>query len=106
MNTKKNNTVDALEATEKVWAKMTFGGLIRSLRISDEISQATLAKKILVSTQFLSDVEHNRKEVGISFAKKVAKALGYSVEPLIELLLREQLKRNKLNYIVELKKAS
>ena len=62
---------------------MTFGGLIRSLRMSDELSQVELAKKLGVSKQFLSDVEHNRKEVGISFAKKFSAVLGYSIEPLI-----------------------
>lgn len=103
MNT---SSIDALEATKDIWKKMTFGGLIRSLRISDDISQVKLAKQIGVSKQFLSDVEHNRKEVGISFAKKIADALGYSVEPLIELLIRDQLRKQHLNYIVELKKAS
>lgn len=106
MTTKSKNMLNALEATKDIWNKATFGGVIRSLRISDLISQVELAKKIGVSKQFLSDVEHNRKEVGISFAKKVAKALGYSVEPLIELLIRDQLKKQKLHYIVELKKAS
>lgn len=106
MSIKKNNTLDALNVTKEVWKKMTFGGLIRSLRMSDEISQVTLAKKLKVSKQFLSDVEHNRKEVGIGFAKKISSALGYSIEPLIELLIRDQLKRQRLHYIVELKKAS
>jgi transcriptional regulator with XRE-family HTH domain len=106
MPTKTKKSLDAFAATKAVWNKMTFGGLIRSLRTSDEISQVELAKMLKVSKQFLSDVEHNRKEVGISFAKKIAKALGYSIEPLIELLIRDQLKRQKLYYIVELKKAS
>lgn len=106
MTIKTNNTVDALEATKDVWEKMTFGSLIRSLRISDEISQVELAKKLGVSKQFLSDVEHNRKEVGISFAKKISTILGYSIVPLLELLIRDQLKRQRLYYIVELKKAS
>jgi transcriptional regulator with XRE-family HTH domain len=106
MTTKTNKPLDALGATKDIWEKMTFGGLVRSLRISDEISQVNLAKKLKVSKQFLSDVEHNRKEVGISFAKKVANALGYSIEPLIELLIRDQLRRQKLNYIVEVRKAS
>lgn len=97
---------NALKATKDIWDKMTFGSLIRSLRMSDEISQVALAKKIGVSKQFLSDVEHNRKEVGISFAKKVSSALGYSIEPLLELLIRDQLKRQKLHYEVEIKKAS
>ena len=106
MNTRVGNTLDALEATKITWHKMTFGGLIRSLRLSDDISQVELALKLGVSKQFLSDVEHNRRDVSIAFAKKVSEATGYSIEPLIELLLRDQLKRQKLHYIVELKKAS
>ena len=106
MSTKSSNTLDALDETKSIWNAMTFGGLVHSLRVSDEISQVVLAKKIGVSKQFLSDVEHNRKDIGISFAKKIAEALDYSIEPLIELLIRDQLRRQQLNYIVELKKAS
>lgn len=106
MNIKEIHTLSALEETKKTWNAMTFGGLIRSLRMSDGISQVLLAKKLGVSKQFLSDIEHNRKDVGISFAKKVADALGYSIEPLIELLIRDQLRSQHLNYIVELKLAS
>lgn len=106
MNTEPNSTLDALKETKSIWDAMTFGGLVHSLRISDEITQVALAKKIGVSKQFLSDVEHNRRDVGISFAKKIAEALDYSIEPLIELLIRDQLRRQHLNYSVELKKAS
>jgi transcriptional regulator with XRE-family HTH domain len=106
MNIKQNDTLNALDETKKIWDNMTFGGLVRSLRISDEISQVALAKKIGVSKQFLSDVEHNRKDVGISFAKKMAEALDYSIEPLIELLIRDQLKRQHLNYVIDLKKVA
>lgn len=106
MSTKTCDTLNALESTQDIWDKMTFGGLVYSLRISDDISQVELAKKIGVSKQFLSDVEHNRKDVGIGFAKKISDSLGYSIEPLIELLIRDQLRRQHLNYIVELKKAS
>ena len=106
MNTKVLDSLNALDATKDIWQKMTFGGLVHSLRMSDEISQVELAKKLGVSKQFLSDVEHNRKDVGIAFAKKVSDALGYSIEPLIELLIRDQLRRQHLDYIVELKHAS
>ena len=101
-----NHSIDAIDATKDIWDEMTFGSLIRSLRMSDEISQVELAKKLNVSKQFLSDVEHNRKDVGISFAKNVSSVLGYSIEPLLELLIRQQLKRQHLNYTVEIKKAS
>lgn len=106
MNTKSKDRLNALEATKETWDTMTFGGLVHSLRVSDDISQVVLAKKLSVSKQFLSDVEHNRKDVGISFAKKIADALDYSIEPLIELLIRDQLKRQHLNYTVELKKVA
>ena len=101
-----NDNLNALDATDDTWNTMTFGGLVHSLRVSDEITQVALAKKIGVSKQFLSDVEHNRKDIGIAFAKKVADALDYSIEPLIELLIRDQLRRQHLNYIVVLKHAS
>ncbi len=106
MSTKTNELLDALDATKNLWNNMTFGGLVRSLRLSDEITQVELSKKLEVSKQFLSDVENGRKDVGIPFAKKVADALEYSVEPLVELLIRDQLRKQNLDYIVELKKAS
>ena len=64
-----NDSLNALEVTKDVWNTMTFGSLVRSLRLSDEISQVNLAKKIGVSKQFLSDVEHNRKEIGIELKR-------------------------------------
>lgn len=106
MNIKSSGTINALDATKDIWNEMTFGGLVHSLRLSEEITQVDLAKRVGVSKQFLSDVEHNRKDVGIAFAKKLSDALGYSIEPLIELLVRDQLRRQHLNYIVELKHAS
>lgn len=96
-------TINALDATKDIWQQTTFGSLIRSLRMSDEISQVTLAKKLGVSKQFLSNVEHDRKTVGIDFAKKVATALEYSIEPLLELLIKQQLQKQQLYYTIELK---
>lgn len=106
MPTKVKEMRDAVDATKDIWDQMSFGGLIRSLRLSDEISQVELARKLNVSKQFLSDVEHNRKDVGIGFAQKIAHSMDYPIEPLIELLIRDQLRRQNLNYFVELKKAS
>ena len=106
MSIKSNENLNALKVTKDLWDAMTFGGLVRSLRLSDEIPQISLAKRLGVSKQFLSDVEHNRKDIGIEFAKKVADTLEYSVAPLIELLIRDQLRKQHLNYVVELKQAS
>lgn len=106
MTIKKQKTIDAVKATKDIWEKTTFGGLIRSLRIADEISQIDLAKKLKVSPQFLSDVEHNRKEIGIGFAKKASKELGYPIEIFLELLIRDQLRSQKLHFEVKIMKAS
>lgn len=106
MTINRNQNVDALEATQTLWEEMTFGGLIKSLRVCDEITQSDLAKKIGVSKQFLSDVEHDRKDIGISFAKKIADALGYPIESFIELIIKDQLRKQNLHYKVELKKVS
>lgn len=97
---------NALSATKDLWEEMTFGSLLRSLRMSDDITQVDLAKKLKISKQFLSDVEHDRKNIGIDFAKKVADVMGYSIEPLLELIIKDQLKKSNLKYSVYLKKAS
>jgi transcriptional regulator with XRE-family HTH domain len=106
MSIKSNDTTDASDATKDIWNKMTFGGLVHSLRLSDAITQVELARRVGVSKQFLSDVEHNRKDVGIVFARKISDDLGYSIEPLIELLIRDQLRRQHFDYIVELRQVS
>lgn len=103
MNTKRRN---AYEATKYIVDEMTFGRLIRALRECDDITQVALAKKIGVSSQFLSDVERDRKDVGIAFAKKVSRALGYPVEIFLEVLLRDQLRKQNINLKVTLQKAS
>ncbi|CEG55942.1 helix-turn-helix domain-containing protein [Legionella fallonii] len=82
MSTKRNDTLNALEATKDIWNEMTFGGLVRSLRMSDEITQIELANRVGVSKQFLSDVEHNRKDVGIALQKKYLMLLVILSSPL------------------------
>lgn len=53
MNTKSNDTVNALDATKDVWNEMTFGGLVHSLRLSDELTQVELAKRVGFLSNFL-----------------------------------------------------
>jgi len=79
----------------------TLGQLIRSLRECDEITQVFLAEKLRISRQFLSDVEHDRKIVGVDFAKKLSKVLGYPIETFLQPLLNAQLKRAGINCQVE-----
>lgn len=102
-NHKPDEDKNATAWAKKELSKVTFGGLLRDLRECDGINQTDLAKKIGVSKQFLSDIEHNRKIVSIAFAKKVATIMGYAVEPMIKIIIRDELLKNDLNYDVELK---
>ncbi len=79
----------------------SVGKLIRSLRECDEISQVELADRLKVSRQFLSDVEHDRKIVGVDFAKKLSKAMGYPVEAFLQPIINSQLKRAGIKCYVE-----
>ena len=85
------------ERADKVFRDLgispTLGQLVRSLRECDETPQVELATKLGISRQFLSDVEHDRKVVGVDFAKKLSKVMGYPVEMFLQPLFNEQLKR-------------
>lgn len=80
----------------------TLGQLVRSLRECDDMPQVDLAERLGVSRQFLSDVEHDRKTVGVDFAKKLSKAMGYPVETFLQPLIDGQLKRAGIKVKVEL----
>jgi predicted transcriptional regulator len=106
MNTKpKKNTQKSYEAAKKVFKDLkispTLGQLVRSLRECDELSQIHLAGKLGVSRQFLSDVEHDRKVVGVEFARKLSEAMGYPIETFLQPLINGQLKRAGINCQVE-----
>ena len=93
------------ESASKVFRELgispTLGPLVRSLRECDEIPQVDLATRLGVSRQFLSDVEHDRKVVGVDFAKKLSKAMGYPIETFLLPLINGQLKRAGIKAKVE-----
>jgi transcriptional regulator with XRE-family HTH domain len=93
------------EKAQKVFRDLkispSLGQVIRSLRECDELTQVDLARKLRVSRQFLSDVEHDRKSVGVDFAKKLSKAMGYPIETFLKPLLNGQLKRAGIKCHVE-----
>lgn len=39
MSIKSSDALNALDSTKDLWEEMTFGGLIHSLRVADEITQ-------------------------------------------------------------------
>lgn len=78
-------TTNAKRYLEKVRGKLTLGTAIRSIRLSEEESQTAFAEKLGVSTQYLCDLEHNRRKVSAKKAKKFAEILKYSPEQFVAL---------------------
>ena len=103
MNTKKakKSYQSAGKVLKKLKIQPTFGETIRSLRECDEITQVELANLIGVSRQFLSDVEKDRKVVGVEFAKKLSETMGYPIETFLQPLINAQLERAGINCYVE-----
>lgn len=87
MRTKKSETMKFLE--EVAGRLLTLGGLLESIRLGDEMSQATFAKKLGVSASHLCDIEKGRKVVSPERAARFAKILGRSPEQFVRLSLQE-----------------
>ena len=83
----------------------TFGNLLFSLRMADEVTQAELARKIGVSRSLICDIEKNRRTASITLALKIAKAMGYPEKVILKWVLEDQLKEAKIDLKVKLEAA-
>jgi transcriptional regulator with XRE-family HTH domain len=101
--TRSEGSVDALELLESLYGPVTLGGMLWSLRVCDEISQAEFARRLSVSRSHLCDVEKGRKLVSAERAAAWAKVLGFPPTVFVKLALQEQLDRAgvKMNVQVE-----
>lgn len=84
---KKSKTMQFLE--EIAERPFTLSGLIESIRLCDEMSQAAFARKLGISPSHLCDIEKGRKVVGPERAARFAKILGRSEEQFVRLALQE-----------------
>ena len=96
MSTKKNRYTSIELFAE--YGELSLGGLLRSFRLSEEMTQVKFAKKLGISAANLCDLEKGRKVSSASRAEKIAKKLGLPPAYLIQLALQDQLKTEKLNY--------
>jgi transcriptional regulator with XRE-family HTH domain len=88
MNTKaKSETIKYLERV--AGRPLTLGGLIESIRLGEEMSQISFARKLGISPSHLCDIEKRRKVVGPERAARFAKILGRSPEQFVRLSLQE-----------------
>ena len=82
---------------------LTFGNMLKSFRLADEISQADWAQKLNIPRAYLCDIEHGRRTVSVQKAAQFAKTLGYLEKQFVALALEDQLRDAGINAQVELK---
>lgn len=88
MRTKgKSETMGLLE--EAAERPLTLRGLLESIRLGEELSQATFAKTLGISASHLCDIEKGRKVVSPERAARFAKILGRSQQQFVRLALQE-----------------
>lgn len=68
---------------------LTLGGLLESIRLGEEMSQASFAKKLKISASHLCDIEKGRKVVSPERAARFAKVLGRSPQQFVRISLQE-----------------
>ena len=81
---------------------LTLGEAIQAVRLGEEQSLATFAKRLGISRANLCDIERGRKMVSPERAARFAKVLGYGQRQFVRLALQDQLKRAGLRFKVEL----
>ena len=84
---------------------MTFGMAVSALRVGEETSQASFAKVLGVSRQYLCDVERGRRLVSPAQAARFAKAFGHPPNVLVRLALQDAVQTGGLHLRVTVEAA-
>ena len=87
---------------EREFGPLTFGQLLAAYRMSEEISQSEMAKRLKVSRQKLNDFEHGRRSPSLRMAADFAKRLGEHAPTWISIVIEEMLRKDHLDFKVTL----
>lgn len=93
-----------LEEIEKQYGSLTFGRLLKSHREGEELTQVEMAKLLRMSKQSLNDLEHGRKIPSIRRAIQIAKKIKILEELVVQLILQDHVRREKLHFTVSVSK--
>lgn len=92
---RKSDYVDSKDLLDKlVRGSLTFARMLEAIRLGEEMSQASFAKKLGISRSHLCDIEKGRKTVSPARAAKFAKILGYSDKQFIGLALQDLVQKD------------
>lgn len=84
------------------FGELTFGELLKSWRISEEVSQKEFALKLGISPANLCDLEKGRKIPSPSRAAGIAKRLGLPEALLVQIALQDFINESKLDLRVSI----
>lgn len=91
-----------LKELEKEFGSLTFGRLLESHRLAEEISQTEMANKLKMSRQKLNDFEHGRRFPSLGAAAEMAETLGEHAATWVSVVIEEMLRADNLDYKVTL----
>lgn len=75
---------------------LSLGRLLESIRLGEEMSQVTFARRLGISRSHLCDIEKGRKTVSVTRAARFAKTLGYSESQFVRLALQSLVEESGL----------
>jgi transcriptional regulator with XRE-family HTH domain len=90
---------------QKEYGPLTFGKLLESYRLADEVSQKEFSKRLGISQQSLCDMEKGRKIPSPERAAKIAKKLSEPADYWIKLALQDMLREQHLHFEVSLQES-
>ncbi len=80
----------------KDFGHLSFGEILRSFRLSEELSQAEFAQQLQISPANLCDLEKGRKIPSPLRAVRVARKLGLSEVFMVQVALQDSLSQMKI----------
>jgi transcriptional regulator with XRE-family HTH domain len=87
---------------EREFGSLTFGRLLESYRLTEEISQVAMAKKLKITRQKLNDFEHGRRFPSLGAAAGMAEVLGEHAATWVSVVIEEMLREENLDFKVTL----
>lgn len=106
MSIKKNINKRLIDKLESIAGeRLTFGSLMKAIRLGEDMTQASFARLLGISKQYLCDIEKGRRCVSPKLAAKYAKKLRYSEDQFIKLCLQDILERDGFHMIVSIEAA-
>ena len=100
MNINKKVKTSKTKSTETILkdilGHVTFGEMLKSLRLGNEMTQVEFAQKLKISKQDLCVIEGCRKVVSVERALKFAKSLKESPEVFASYILQDEIYKAKL----------